>query len=72
MPVELAIRNYLISHGITQAFIARKCGWSRTKTNTILTGKQKIRADEMQAVCDAVGVPYDYFYNVAAAAQDSA
>jgi len=26
----------------------------------------------MKAVCDAVGVPYDYFYNAVAAARDTA
>ena len=35
MTIELAIRDYLISHGITQAFIARKCGWSKQRTNAI-------------------------------------
>lgn len=71
MPIELAIRDYLVSHGITQAFVARKCGWSKQRTNAILTGKQKIRGEEVKAVCDAIGVPYDYFFKTAVA-QDSA
>lgn len=71
MSIELAIRDYLVSHGITQAFVARKCGWSKQRTNAILTGKRKIRGDEIKAVCEAIGVPYDYFFNVVAA-KDSA
>ena len=35
----LIIREYLKDHGITQAFVAQKCGWSRQRTNAILTGK---------------------------------
>ena len=63
MTVELAIREYLISHGISQAFVARKCGWSRQRANSILTGKQKLHFDDAVAICDAIGLPYDYFYN---------
>ena len=72
MLIELAIREYLINHGITQAFISRKCGWSRTRTNAILTGKQKLKAEDNKRICEAIGVPYDYFFNAAAAARDSA
>ena len=69
MLVSLAIKDYLTAHGIKQSFVAEKCGWSKQKTNCIVNGKQKITADEMRTVCDAVGVPYDYFF--IAAAQDS-
>ena len=69
LTIELAIREYLISHGISQAFVARKCGWSKQRINAILTGKQKITAEEYGRLCDAIGLPYDYFYN---AVQDSA
>lgn len=70
MNIEQSIREYLICHGIKQTFIAEKCGWTKQKTNAIVTGKKKITAEECGAVCEAVGVPYDYFYN--AAAQTSA
>lgn len=72
MPLELSIREYLISHGISQAFIARKCGISKQKLNGILNGRQEIKARELKAVCEAVGVPCDYFYNAAERARDSA
>lgn len=68
MPIEETIRDYLVSHGITQVFVARKCGWSKQKMHAMLTGKQKILAEDLKKVCEAVGVPYDYFYN---AVQDS-
>lgn len=69
MSIETAIREYLVGHGIKQSFVAEKCGWSKQKTNCIATGKQKITAEEYGRFCDAVGVPYDYFFT--AAAQDS-
>jgi len=71
MNIERAIREYLIAHGIKQTFVAERCGWTKQKTNAIVTGRKKITAEECGAVCDAVGVPYDYFFN-AAADQDSA
>jgi len=70
MPVSLAIKDYLTTHGIKQSFVAKQCGWSRQKINCIVNGKQNITADEMVTVCDAVGVPYDYFFT--ASIQDSA
>lgn len=69
MGIEMAIREYLISHGIKQSFVAEKCAWSKQKTNSIVTGKQKITAEEYGRLCNAIGLPYDYFYNIA---QDSA
>ncbi|MEY8385950.1 helix-turn-helix transcriptional regulator [Oscillospiraceae bacterium 38-13] len=49
--------------------MARKCGWSKQRTNAILTGKQKLSFEDGLKICDVLGVPYDYFCNVAA--QDS-
>lgn len=67
--IELSIREYLLSHGIKQSFVAEKCGWTKQKTNAIATGKKKITANEYGELCEAIGVPYDYFFN---SAQDSA
>lgn len=65
MNIEKAIREYLITHGIKQTFIAEKCAWTKQKTNAIVTGKKKISAEEYGAICEAVGVSYDYFFDVA-------
>ena len=46
-----------------------KCGWTKQKTNAIATGRTKITANEYGELCDAVGVPYDYFFK---AVQDTA
>ncbi len=66
MGIEQAIRDYLVSHGIKQTFVAEQCAWTKQKTSAIVTGKKKITADEYGSICDAIGVPYDYFYNVIA------
>lgn len=64
MGIEFAIREYLIDHGITQAFIARKCGLLKQRVNTILT-KKEIKVKEMKSICEALDVPYDYFFSAA-------
>lgn len=71
MQIELTIREYLISHGITQAFIARKCGWSKQRANALFTGKQRLLFEDGLKVCEALGLPYDYFCNTAKAEQNS-
>lgn len=72
MGIERAIREYLLSNGIKQTAVAEQCNWTKQRLNAILTGKQKISADDYGAICEAVGVPYDYFYNVVAMAQEPA
>lgn len=72
MNVEKAIKEYLVSNGIKQTSVAERCSWTKQRLNAILTGKQKINVDDYGAICEAVGVPYDFFYNAAAEAQDSA
>lgn len=66
------IQEYLNAHGISQAFVARKCGWSRQRTSAILTGKQKLHFEDASAICEALSLPYDYFCNAAQAAAEAA
>lgn len=63
MSIIQAVQLYLSNHGIKQSFIAQKCGWTKQKTSAIVRGKKKITADELANICDAIEVPYDYFYN---------
>lgn len=65
MNVALAIQNYLKVNKIKQAVIAEKCGWSKQKTSVIVRGQQKMAAEELAAICEALGVPYDFFYKMA-------
>jgi transcriptional regulator with XRE-family HTH domain len=61
MAIAPAIRDYLQDHGIKQTFIAEKCGWSKQKTSCIINGKSKITAEDYQALCKCIGVPYELF-----------
>lgn len=72
MSISVYVRKYLDGRGIKQSFLADQCGWSKQKTNRIINGKQKMTVEDMSAVCEALGLPYDYFYNAAKTAQDSA
>lgn len=63
MDITAAIRHYLESNGIKQTFLSKKCGWTRQNTNRILHKGGKITADEYAAICEALGLPYDRFYN---------
>jgi len=71
MLISFAIKDYLTTHGIKQVFVAEKCGWSKQKTNCIINGRQKMTAEDMRSICEAIGVPYDYFYNVTNASMGS-
>lgn len=71
MPIADAIRRYLHSHGIKQAFIAERCGWSKQKVNSIIWGKRKMTAEEFSLICKVIGAPYELFLG-GAVAQDSA
>ncbi len=62
MSVERKIQQYLKDHGIKQKFVCEKCGWTKQKMSSIVNGKKKLAADELAAICEAINVPYDYFY----------
>lgn len=64
MGVEKNVRDFLKRRGIKQTFIAEKCGWTKQRTSNLVCGKKKMTADELAAICEAVEVPYDYFYHV--------
>ena len=63
MNIAGAIQEYLSANKIKQITISERCGWSKQKTSVIIRGQQKMTAEEMAAICEALGVPYDYFYN---------
>ena len=62
MSVDQKIQLYLKKHGIKQKYISDRCGWSKQKTSSIINGKKKLAADELASICEAINVPYDYFY----------
>ena len=63
MTIAQALKEYLDSHGIKQAFIAEQCGWSKQKVNCIISGKQRMTVEDFSNICNAIGAPYELFLN---------
>lgn len=55
------IKEYLISKGTSQTFIANKTGIPISTLNAILNGNRKLLAEEYFVICQALGVPLDTF-----------
>jgi len=55
------IKEYLISKGISQTFVANKTGIPISKLNAALNGNRKILAEEYFAICQVLNVPLDTF-----------
>ena len=63
MEANKKLREYLDSHGITQAFLIRKTGIPRSALNNIMNGKRKVTADELGKISQALKVSADIFLN---------
>lgn len=64
------IKKYLESNGIKQSFISEKTGIPAPILNMMLNDNRKIEANEYMRICDAIGVPLDYFRPRAANASE--
>ena len=61
MQTNLDIKKYLEENGITQAFVSKKTGISRSKLSIALNGERKLTIDEYALICGALGVNTDFF-----------
>ncbi len=57
-----SIADYLTEHGIKQATLSRRTGLSRRCLSLALRGLRKINVEEYALICNALNVPYDYFF----------
>lgn len=64
MKLNEAVRSYMENNGIKQSHVAERLGWTPQKMSAVLSGKQRMEADTLGDICDALGKPYDYFYKV--------
>ena len=55
------IKKYLKENGIKQSFISERTGIPAPILNMILNDNRKIEANEYMQICEAIGVPLDYF-----------
>ena len=56
------ILAYLRANGIQQKVLVDKCGWTKQKVYCMLHGINRISVEEYGLICQALGVPFDYFY----------
>lgn len=61
MQVYRKVRAYIDTQGLKQVAVARKAGIPVTTFNAIMTGKRKMYADDIQAICIALNVSPELF-----------
>lgn len=51
------VRALRAFHGLRQADLAERLGWSPTKVADVESGRRRITADQLVELCGAFGVP---------------
>lgn len=60
MAIARRLRGALAERGISVAEIARRIGVTQQKLSRRMTGLNSFDVDELDAICRAAGVPFDY------------
>lgn len=55
------IKKFMEERGIKQSFLKKHLGMTASTVNALLNGNRGISAEEYFKICDALGVPLDYF-----------
>lgn len=55
------IKKYLLSNGIKQSYVSERTRIPAPILNMMLNDNRKIEANEYMKICEAIGVPLDYF-----------
>ena len=55
------IKTYLDENGIKYISVSAKINIPMNTFSTMLNGKRKISIGEYFTICDALGLPYDFF-----------
>lgn len=61
--VEEKVKEYLISNGINQRFVANLIGISPSNLSAMFDGKRKMKADELIAFCNHYKLSLAFFKN---------
>ncbi len=64
--VREAIKQYLISNGIKQSYLAEKIGMSAPTLSALLNGKRSFEIEEYVNICKVLKLPYDFFMPIKA------
>lgn len=59
--VKQRIAEYVEGKGIKQIYISQETGISPQSVSLLLRGERNLEIDEYVKICDALGVPYNYF-----------
>ena len=57
------IKDYLAEKGVKQSFLVEKTGMGASKISKICNHDQVIDAITYKRICDALGLPLDYFFD---------
>lgn len=57
-----AIARHLKENGINQRLLCKKTGLTSYCVNYALKRKRNFSLDEYEKICDALQVPYEYFF----------
>ena len=63
MQVHEKVREYIDAHYLKQKAVAEAAGIPNVTFNAILNGKRKMYAEDLKAICSALGVSADRFVN---------
>ena len=61
MRVYEKLRDYIDTHGLSRTEIAEAAGLTDSSLDAMLSGKQTIYAEELKAICLALGISADLF-----------
>lgn len=64
MHVYKRVRQYLDDNHLKQISVAKKAGIPVSTFNAMLNGKRKMYADDLRAICYALGVGADTFIKI--------
>lgn len=62
--VSERIAEWLDRRGTNRAFVARKANIAPSRLSMILNGKARLTADELERICNAIGVDSNEFIKV--------
>ncbi len=61
--ISKEIAKYIRDHGIKQKYICQKTGLTKYIISCAFRGKRKLSVEEYQKICEALNLPYEYFFN---------
>ena len=65
-PGEILLEEFLEPEGVTQAALAEKLGWTKTRLNELIKGKRGITAAAALDLADALGTSPKLWMNLQA------